>query len=131
MNISSDNNNNNKNDQPVEEIGDSFVDLSIERPGDAAMTAEVSPDAIDEKIEEIDDSFEDLLIFPTGQGLRRSTRLMEAYFALECQIMTQRGLKDGRQYRVAQAEQGTILNLAEQELSHRAQAVDASCCETG
>lgn len=113
----------------VEEIGDSFVDLSIERTGDAIIS-DISSDAMEEKSEEIDDSFEDLLIFPTRKGLLRSTNMIEQYFALELKAMEQRGLQGGQQYRSAKEEQQAILNIAKHELSNRMQ-VDNTLCETG
>jgi hypothetical protein len=114
--------------------------LKIEEAGEgleiiSAETTEVSLDleVMDEKLEEIDDSLEDLLIFPTRKGLLRSMEKMEAYFAMEVELMKQRGLQSnsGRRYQSAVEEQQAILDIAKNELNNRSQVGSASCCNTG
>ena len=90
----------------------------------------VSSDTMDEKLEEIEDSFEDLLIFPTRKGLRRSMEMIEAYFALEVEMMRQWGLQNGRHYQSTMEDQQAILNIARNELGNRARGLPATACES-
>ena len=91
---------------------------------------------MDEKYEEIEDSLEDLLIFPTRKGLRQSMEMIEAYFAIEVEIMDRRQLREGHDQKqhhrrsTIEEEQQTILNIAKSELNERKQK-HASACESG
>ena len=89
---------------------------------------------LDIRYEEIDYSFEDLLIFPTVEGLRRSTAMIQSYFAMEEQIMKQCELdiiNEGQYFQSTIVEQQAILEIAKYELNNRAQGSAYKSCETG
>lgn len=89
---------------------------------------------LDIRYEEIDYSFEDLLIFPTVEGLRRLTAMIQSYFAMEEQIMKQCELdiiNEGQYFQSTIVEQQAILEIAKHELNNRAQGSAYKSCETG
>lgn len=99
--------------------------MSAETAG--AFNSEV----MDEKMEEIDDSFEDLLIFPTRDGLRRSLRMIEIYFAMEREFLSQYTLRNDTKKGLIE-EQQSVLDIGRKEINKKGQvgSSTASCCTT-